>query len=137
MLSRSLSFALSRDCVKPASSISLRAFTTQKTDEKGPGEAFKEGHKSKKEEISQVKQTLGYIADSVKNVGSKFKDIFGAASDRASNARENLKQKAEGGKEEPEVYDARKDHECLEKGICDNPNADPVNLKKETIKECA
>ena len=85
----------------------------------------------------KVKQTLGDIADNVKNVGSKFKDIFGAASDRASNARENLKRKVEGGKREPEVYDARKDHECLEKGICDNPNADPVNLKKETIKECA
>ena len=63
-------------------------------------------------------------------MGSKFKDIFGAAADRASNARENLKKRAEGGKEEPEVYDARKDHECLEKGICDNPNADPVNLQK-------
>ena len=71
-------------------------------------------------------------------MSSKFKDIFGAATNRASNAREKLKQKAaEGRNQEPEVYDAQRDHECLDKGICDNPNADPVNLQKETIKECA
>ena len=59
---------------------------------------------------------------------SKLKDIFGSATERASNARESLKHKAEGGKEEPKVYDARKDHECLDKGVCDNPKADAVNL---------
>ena len=61
-------------------------------------------------------------------MGSKLKDIFGSATERASNARESLKQKAVGGKEEPKVYDARKDHECLDKGVCDNPKADAVNL---------
>ena len=82
---------------------------------------MKEGQEPYKEEKSQVKQTLDDIADSVKNVGSKLRDIFGAATERASNARENLKHKAEGDKEEPKVYDARRDHECLDKGVCDNP----------------
>ena len=35
------------------------------------------------------------------------------------------------------MYDAKKDHECLESGLCDNPDASAVNLSYESIYDAA
>ena len=85
--------------------------------------------------MSQVKETLNEFVDGMKSTAKKIQDVVGAATDRATSARENLQNKTTG--KEEEVFDAKKDHERLERGIADHPEASAVNLNKATIKEAS